>query len=74
MSSLAELQVRSGETAVLDSAHVGDIRGALGTIRRGDIAPRKGWWTRLRTLLAILGPRRFPSSYTSRVMSAYCAS
>ncbi|HYL19498.1 MAG TPA: NRAMP family divalent metal transporter [Burkholderiales bacterium] len=43
-------------SAVLDSAHVGDIRGALGTIRHGDIAPRGAWLARLRTLLAILGP------------------
>ena len=43
-------------SAVLDEAHVGDIRGALGTIRHCDIAPRRGWWARLRTLLAILGP------------------
>jgi NRAMP (natural resistance-associated macrophage protein)-like metal ion transporter len=42
--------------AVLDEAHIGDIRGALGTIGQHDIAPRRGWWTRLRTLLAILGP------------------
>ena len=42
--------------AVLDEAHIGDIRGALGTIRGCDIAPRRGWWARLRTLLAILGP------------------
>jgi NRAMP (natural resistance-associated macrophage protein)-like metal ion transporter len=42
--------------AVLDEAHIGDIRGALGTIRHCDIAPRRGWWPRLRTLLAILGP------------------
>jgi NRAMP (natural resistance-associated macrophage protein)-like metal ion transporter len=42
--------------AVLDEAHIGDIRGALGTIRQHDIAPRRGWWARLRTLLAILGP------------------
>jgi Mn2+/Fe2+ NRAMP family transporter len=42
--------------AVLDQAHIGDIRGALGTIRHRDIAPRRGWWARLRTLLAILGP------------------
>jgi Mn2+/Fe2+ NRAMP family transporter len=42
--------------AVLDEAHIGDIRGALGTIRHGDIAPRRGWFARLRTLLAILGP------------------
>jgi Mn2+/Fe2+ NRAMP family transporter len=49
-----------GETprarAVLDQAHIGDIRGALGTVRHCDIAPRRGWWARLRTLLAILGP------------------
>jgi NRAMP (natural resistance-associated macrophage protein)-like metal ion transporter len=42
--------------AVLDDAHIGDICGALGTIRHCDIAPRRGWWPRLRTLLAILGP------------------
>jgi hypothetical protein len=42
--------------AVLDEAHIGDIRGALGTIRHCDIAARRGWWPRLRTLLAILGP------------------
>ena len=42
--------------AVLDEAHLGDIRGALGTIRHGDVAPREGWPARLRTLLAILGP------------------
>ena len=42
--------------AVLDEAHIGDIRGALGTIRHSDIAPRRGCWPRLRTLFAILGP------------------
>jgi NRAMP (natural resistance-associated macrophage protein)-like metal ion transporter len=42
--------------AVLDDAHVGDIRGALGTIRRHDVGPRSGWGARLRTLLAIVGP------------------
>jgi Mn2+/Fe2+ NRAMP family transporter len=44
------------ETAVLDSAHVGDILGALGTIRVGDEAPRSGLKSRLMTLLAIVGP------------------
>jgi NRAMP (natural resistance-associated macrophage protein)-like metal ion transporter len=43
-------------SAVLDDAHLGDIKGALGTISRHDIAPRSNWWARLRTLLAILGP------------------
>jgi NRAMP (natural resistance-associated macrophage protein)-like metal ion transporter len=42
--------------AVLDAAHLGDIRGAFGTIRHGDTAPRANWWARFRTLLAILGP------------------
>jgi Mn2+/Fe2+ NRAMP family transporter len=43
-------------TAVLDEAHIGDIRGAFGTIRCGDHGPRVGWRARLTTLLAILGP------------------
>ena len=42
--------------AQLDAAHVGHIYGALGTILHGDVAPRFGWWARLKTLLAILGP------------------
>jgi NRAMP (natural resistance-associated macrophage protein)-like metal ion transporter len=48
--------ISSARTAVLDSAHVGDIKGALGTIAHHDTAPRTSWWARLRTLLAILGP------------------
>ena len=43
-------------TAVLDSAHLGDIQGAFGTIRVGDEAPRTGLRARLVTLLAIVGP------------------
>jgi NRAMP (natural resistance-associated macrophage protein)-like metal ion transporter len=42
--------------AVLDSAHVGNIVGAFGTIARDDTAPRTSLWHRCRTLLAILGP------------------
>ncbi|MBS1861930.1 MAG: divalent metal cation transporter [Actinobacteria bacterium] len=42
--------------AALDDAHVGDIRGALGTIAVGDVAPRRRLSRRLKTLLAILGP------------------
>jgi NRAMP (natural resistance-associated macrophage protein)-like metal ion transporter len=42
--------------AVLDDAHLGDIRGALGTISRHDTGARQSWWARLRTLLAIIGP------------------
>jgi Mn2+/Fe2+ NRAMP family transporter len=43
-------------TAVLDSEHVGDIRGALGTIRVDDTAPRRGRAAHLKILLAIIGP------------------
>ncbi|MBN3835215.1 Nramp family divalent metal transporter [Burkholderia sp. Ac-20344] len=42
--------------AVLDEAHLGDIRGALGTIAHHDTGTRGTWWARLRTLLAIIGP------------------
>jgi Mn2+/Fe2+ NRAMP family transporter len=41
--------------AVLDPEHAGDIRGALGTIRHGDVAPRSGSAV-LKTMLAIVGP------------------
>ncbi len=43
-------------TAHLDSAHVGDIQGAWGTIRQGETAPRKSWFARLLALLIIMGP------------------
>jgi Mn2+/Fe2+ NRAMP family transporter len=43
-------------SAVLDEQHVGDIRGALGTIRLDDTSPRRGRSAYLRTLLAIVGP------------------
>jgi NRAMP (natural resistance-associated macrophage protein)-like metal ion transporter len=43
-------------SAVLDEAHIGDIKGALGTIRARDNGPRRGWGARLLTLAAIVGP------------------
>ena len=43
-------------SAVLDSAHVGDIHGAFGTIREHDLNSRRSWTARLLTLLAIMGP------------------
>jgi len=49
------MELRSN-AAVLDSEHVGDIRGALGTIRLDDTAPRRGTSAVLKTLLAIVGP------------------
>jgi Mn2+/Fe2+ NRAMP family transporter len=42
--------------ATLDPAHVGDIRGALGTISLDDLAPRRSMPAKLKTLLAIVGP------------------
>jgi Mn2+/Fe2+ NRAMP family transporter len=53
--SIHELETAS-RSAVLDEAHLGDIKGAFGTIRKGDVGPRHGWRARLTTLLAILGP------------------
>jgi Mn2+/Fe2+ NRAMP family transporter len=46
----------TGRGATLDSAHVGDIRGALGTISLDDLAPRRSMPAKLKTLLAIVGP------------------
>src|ERR1700676_1634880 len=44
------------ERAVLDSAHVGDIQGAFGTISQHDTGGRRSWTGKLLTLLAIMGP------------------
>jgi NRAMP (natural resistance-associated macrophage protein)-like metal ion transporter len=54
MSSATTALDRRG--AVLDDQHAGDIRGALGTIRLDDSAPRRGRSATLKTLLAIIGP------------------
>jgi NRAMP (natural resistance-associated macrophage protein)-like metal ion transporter len=43
-------------SAVLDRAHVGDIRGAFGSIAAGDTAARRGLPAKVKTLLAIVGP------------------
>src|SRR5437899_309075 len=56
MSARDELVLTPPREAVLDEAHVGDIRGAFGTISRDDLGARNGWKARLKTLLAILGP------------------
>src|SRR5438105_2666670 len=49
-------QRATGSSAVLDDAHLGDIKGALGTIREHDFAVRRSWRGRLLALLAIMGP------------------
>jgi Mn2+/Fe2+ NRAMP family transporter len=52
-AEFADLRVRS---PAFEDRHSGPILGALGTIRHGDLAARRSWSARLRTLLAILGP------------------
>src|SRR6516164_6358290 len=42
--------------AVLDDAHVGDIHGALGTIRVDDLGARSTLSAKMKTLLAVVGP------------------
>ncbi len=44
------------DSAVLDSAHRGHIHGAFGSIAHHDLAPRRTWAHKLRTLAAIVGP------------------
>ncbi len=48
--------VSKREDTVLDSAHIGDIQGAFGTIREHDTEGRRGWRSRALALLAIVGP------------------
>jgi Mn2+/Fe2+ NRAMP family transporter len=45
-----------GIPPVLDDAHIGDIRGALGTIAMHDTGERHGLRSRIMALLAIMGP------------------
>jgi NRAMP (natural resistance-associated macrophage protein)-like metal ion transporter len=45
-----------GVPPVLDEAHIGDIRGALGTIKLHDTGARRGVRAKLLALLAIMGP------------------
>ena len=56
MNDMSEFELENIRTAVLDDAHVGDIHGALGTIRQHDHGPRVGLWARWKTLIAIIGP------------------
>ena len=52
----ARVDRRTDTTARLDEAQIGDIKGALGTIRQGEIPPRHSLRGRLKVLLAIMGP------------------
>ncbi|MFC1402021.1 MULTISPECIES: NRAMP family divalent metal transporter [Streptacidiphilus] len=53
MTTTADTTTRA---AVLDDAHLGDIQGALGTIRLDDHGARRGLSAKVKTLLAIAGP------------------
>src|ERR1700749_447420 len=49
-------QLQAPVSAVLDTAHLGDIEGAFGRIQVGDIGERHTWKERLLALAAIVGP------------------
>ena len=53
---MSETRTGVQPTAALDTAHVGDIEGAFGTIFLGEEAPSAGLKARLKTLLAVIGP------------------
>ncbi len=56
MTSSGHSLAPPGRGAALDSAHVGDIKGALGTISLDDSGARTSVPAKLKTLLAIVGP------------------
>src|SRR5580692_2243715 len=56
VNSMTAVDMEVTRSAVLDDAHVGDIRGALGTISLDDTAARTTLSAKLKTLLAIVGP------------------
>lgn len=55
-NAVTAAQHDSSGTAVLDSAHVGDIVGALGTIRTDENTAGRTRWQRLKMLLVVMGP------------------
>ncbi|MGA9694334.1 MAG: NRAMP family divalent metal transporter, partial [Pseudonocardiaceae bacterium] len=50
------MSITNDPSAVLDEAHLGDIQGALGTIKQGDEGARSSVSARLKTLVGIVGP------------------
>jgi NRAMP (natural resistance-associated macrophage protein)-like metal ion transporter len=56
MATTSPSLIAPGRTAALDSAHVGDIKGAFGTISVDDTGTRSSTSAKLKTLLAIVGP------------------
>jgi NRAMP (natural resistance-associated macrophage protein)-like metal ion transporter len=56
MTTTSPSLVSPSRSAALDSAHVGDIKGAFGTISIDDTGARRSISAKLKTLLAIVGP------------------
>lgn len=56
MSAEVRAEKSAQQVAVLDSAHIGDIEGAFGTIRVDEEAPQRSLSRKMKTLLAIVGP------------------
>ncbi len=56
MTTTSPSLIAPARTAALDSAHVGDIKGAFGTISVDDTGTRSSTSAKLKTLLAIVGP------------------
>ncbi len=56
MTTTSPSLVSPSRSAALDSAHVGDIKGAFGTISLDDTGARRSISAKLKTLLAIVGP------------------
>jgi Mn2+/Fe2+ NRAMP family transporter len=54
--SAPEITPGSDGPAVLDPQHLGDIVGALGTLKRSETGNTKSWKRRLRLFLIIAGP------------------
>jgi hypothetical protein len=52
----AAASAAAGRSAVIDWAHIGDVRGTLGTIAHRDTGPRERFRHRWQTLLVILDP------------------
>jgi Mn2+/Fe2+ NRAMP family transporter len=44
------------DSAVIDAAHLGDIRGAFGTVRWRQLWPARTWRRRLAVLATVMGP------------------
>jgi len=53
---MTEIESEINIGAALDSAHVGDIHGAFGSIRIDDDAPQSGILAKAKILLTIVGP------------------